>query len=58
MTYGQKLPKMKYYQCLILHGCPPSKTMVTPKENRWMNWLADQLNKRGISALALDMPIP
>jgi len=43
-------------KCIILHGCPPSEEMITPKENRWMNWLAEELNKRGISAIAPDMP--
>lgn len=41
---------------LILHGCPPSEEMVTPKEKRWMNWLANELNKRGLSAAAIDLP--
>ncbi len=45
-------------QYLILHGCPPSEALVTPKENRWMNWLANKLNENGKSAIALDLPTP
>lgn len=41
---------------LILHGCPPTEALVPPKEKKWMNWLADELNKKGLSALAPDMP--
>ncbi|MBP9699835.1 hypothetical protein KBD71_00975 [Candidatus Woesebacteria bacterium] len=42
---------------IILHGCPPSEAMVTPKEKRWMNWLANKLNERGLSSVALDLPV-
>lgn len=45
-------------RCIILHGCPPSSDRVTPPENRWMNWLADELNKKGMSAVAPDFPRP
>ena len=45
-------------QYLILHGCPPTEAMVAPKENRWMDWLAGQLNERGLSAVAIDLPKP
>lgn len=48
-------PKV-FDKCIILHGCPPSEEMVTPKEKRWMNWLADELSKRGFQAIAPDMP--
>jgi uncharacterized protein len=43
-------------QYIILHGCPPTEAMVTPKEKRWMNWLADKLNEKGLSAIAPDLP--
>lgn len=48
---------MPSYQYLVLHGCPPTEAMVTPKEKRWMNWLADKLNAKGLSALAPDLPV-
>lgn len=43
---------------IILHGCPPSQQMVTPNENRWMDWLAEKLTEKGFSAVAPDMPTP
>lgn len=43
-------------QCIVLHGCPPTEEMVTPHENRWMNWLADELNQKGFKAIAPDLP--
>lgn len=46
----------EYFQYIILHGCPPSEEMVTPKEKRWMNWLADKLNEVGLTAVAPEMP--
>jgi predicted alpha/beta hydrolase family esterase len=51
------MKQMKYDLCLVLHGCPPSIDNVTPKEKRWMNWLAAELNKRGYNAAAPDMPV-
>lgn len=41
---------------IILHGCPPSETLLTPPEKRWMNWLAAELTKRGFSAIAPELP--
>ena len=41
---------------IVMHGCPPTKELVTPKENRWMNWLADELSALGFEAIAPDMP--
>lgn len=45
-----------YDHILILHGCPPSEEMVTTLENRWMNWVSDELQKKGYDATALQMP--
>lgn len=42
----------------ILHGCPQDSEHVTPIENRWMNWVADELVKRGYDATAPQMPEP
>ncbi len=42
--------------CLILHGCPPSEAEITPKEKRWMNWLEQELKKKGLNAIAPDLP--
>jgi len=44
--------------CIILHGCPPSSDNIISHENRWMNWLADQLVAKGFDAVAPDMPEP
>ncbi len=43
-------------QFIILHGCPKTPEQVTPHDKRWMNWLADQLNEKGFSAIAPDLP--
>jgi len=48
--------KSKYDNAIILHGCPPNEQTVTPKKNRWMNWLAEQLNEKGFHAIAPDFP--
>lgn len=48
--------KFKYDKVIILHGCPPNKETVTPKENRWMNWLEKELIKKGYDAVAPDFP--
>lgn len=45
-------------QYIILHGCPPSQALITPIENRWMQWLAKELTKRGLKAVAPEMPSP
>ncbi|OGK18557.1 hypothetical protein A2866_00220 [Candidatus Roizmanbacteria bacterium RIFCSPHIGHO2_01_FULL_39_8] len=42
---------------IILHGCPPSEKMVTPKDKRWMNWLEQKLKEKGFDAIAPDLPI-
>ena len=42
-------------QCIILHGCPPTQEMVTPIEKRWMNWLAEELHKKGYNAIAPEL---
>lgn len=47
-----------YNTCLILHGCPADSEHIIPKEQRWMNWLADKLGELGYDAHALDMPTP
>lgn len=52
------MEKLLYDRCIILHGCPPSEDKVSPKEQRWMNWLADELQQRGYDAVAPDMPTP
>lgn len=44
-------------QYIILHGCPPTEELVTPKEKRWMNWLADELNKRNLLAITPELPV-
>jgi predicted alpha/beta hydrolase family esterase len=49
---------MKCDQCIIIHGCPPSKDNVLPKEKRWMNWLEKELKKKDLRAVAPDMPTP
>jgi hypothetical protein len=49
--------KFQYDKYIILHGCPPSEALVTPKEKRWMNWLEKELQNRSLNALAPDMPI-
>lgn len=43
---------------LIFHGCPPTEAMVSSLENRWMNWVADELRKRGLNASAPQFPTP
>lgn len=48
--------RKKYDIIVILHGCPPSEQMITPKENRWMNWLEEKLREKGLKAVAPDMP--
>ncbi|HYD35825.1 MAG TPA: alpha/beta fold hydrolase [Vitreimonas sp.] len=53
MNFPKTIPD-KYY---VLHGCPPSEAMLMPKEKRWMNWLADKLQEKGLDATALDMPV-
>lgn len=45
-----------YGSVIILHGCPPSEQTVTPKNHRWMNWVADRLTEKGWQAIAPDMP--
>lgn len=47
---------MKYDSIIILHGCPPSEETVTQIENRWMNWLAEELKANGYNAIAPDFP--
>jgi len=54
---GGNKESFSFDRAYILHGCPPSEEMVTPKENRWMNWVASQLTNRGFTAIAPDMPI-
>jgi len=49
--------KQKYDKVIILHGCPPNEQTVTPKSNRWMNWLEEQLKEKGFNAIAPDIPI-
>jgi hypothetical protein len=34
----------------------PNEQAVTPKNNRWMNWLEGKLKERGFNAIAPDMP--
>lgn len=46
----------KYDKVIILHGCPPNEQTVTPKENRWMNWVEKELIKKGLDAVAPDFP--
>ncbi len=46
-----------YDNTIILHGCPPSEETVTPKINRWMNWLEKKLQEKGFNAIAPDMPM-
>lgn len=46
----------KYDRVIILHGCPPNEQTVTPKTNRWMNWLQIKLKEKGFDAIAPDMP--
>lgn len=41
---------------IILHGCPPNEETVTPKSERWMNWLAETLSRKGFHAIAPDLP--
>ena len=41
---------------IILHGCPPTEQMITPKNNRWMNWLEKKLKEKGFDAIAPDLP--
>jgi len=48
--------KSKYDNVIILHGCPPNEQTVTPKNNRWMNWLAEKLNEKGFKAVTPDLP--
>ncbi len=42
---------------IILHGCPPNEEMITPKEKRWMNWLAEELNKKDFNAVVPNLPV-
>jgi predicted alpha/beta hydrolase family esterase len=48
----------KFDRIIILHGCPANSTNVIPKSKRWMNWLEEQLKKKGFNAIAPDMPTP
>ena len=50
--------KNQFDRIIILHGCPPSEQNVTPKSQRWMNWLAEQLTAKDYDAIAPDMPTP
>ena len=43
---------------LIFHGCPPTEAMVSPLEQRWMNWISDELKKKGLNAEAPQLPTP
>lgn len=43
-------------KCIIIHGCPPSKENVLPKDKKWMNWLEEKLREKGYNAVAPDMP--
>jgi uncharacterized protein len=43
-------------KCIILHGCPPNETTVTPLSNRWMNWIAEKLVDAGYDAVAPELP--
>lgn len=46
----------KFDHVYILHGCPPNEQMVTPKNQRWMNWLEKKLIEKGYDAVAPDLP--
>ena len=48
----------KYDLTLIVHGCPADANSVLPHDKRWMNWLEKELKKRGLNAIAPDMPTP
>lgn len=48
---------LKYDKVIILHGCPPNAQTVTPKSNRWMNWLEEKLKEKHYNAIAPDMPV-
>lgn len=48
---------MKFDKVIILHGCPPNEQTVTPINNRWMNWLENELKNKGYDAIAPDFPI-
>jgi predicted alpha/beta hydrolase family esterase len=50
----EKFTPDKYY---VLHGCPPTEAMVTPKEKRWMNWLVKKLQDMGLDATAPDLSV-
>ncbi|HUD19601.1 MAG TPA: alpha/beta hydrolase [Patescibacteria group bacterium] len=49
---------IEYDNIIILHGCPATSTNIIPKNQRWMNWLAEQLREKGYNATAPDMPTP
>lgn len=53
-----QLRRADFDQCIILHGCPPNETTVTPLSNRWMNWVAGRLTEQGYRATTPDMPAP
>jgi len=48
--------KVAYDNIIIIHGCPPNEQTVTPKGNRWMNWLERKLKEKGFNAVAPDFP--
>jgi len=48
--------KVAYDTIIILHGCPPNEQTVTPKNNRWMNWLEGKLKEKGLNVVAPDFP--
>lgn len=48
----------QFDKCIIIHGCPPNKESVIPKNKRWMNWIAEKLKEKGLQAFAPDMPTP
>lgn len=50
------MQKPVYDKVIILHGCPPNEQTVTPRSNRWMNWLEQELVHKGYDAVAPDFP--
>ena len=55
---GRTLIKTKsgFDCCLIIHGCPQSRENIMPKDKRWMNWLEDKLQKKGLRQSLLVCP--
>ncbi len=51
---------MKTKNCVIIHGSPRSQAHWTPigSKKRWITWMKQELEKRGIETFTPNMPVP